>query len=108
MKCQSGVCSGAAPASISAAAISACLPWSVGRGCLVTEHPREVSPLSRRGDVVRGRTHPLSGPLQTGLGLFPHPFPAASSASFAVRFALGEDNGVDSFLFWITRDLGRA
>jgi hypothetical protein len=25
----------------------------------VTEHPREVSPLSRRGDVVRGRTHPL-------------------------------------------------
>src|SRR5262249_37673491 len=34
---------------ISAADISACLPGSVGRGSLVTEHPREVSPLSRRG-----------------------------------------------------------
>src|SRR5262249_51677457 len=49
MECQSGVRSGAAPAGISAADISACLPWSVGRGSLVTEHPREVSPLSRRG-----------------------------------------------------------
>src|SRR6516162_3298453 len=29
-------------------------------------------------------THPLSDPLQTGLGFLPHPFPAASSASFAV------------------------
>src|SRR4051812_48901366 len=58
MECQSGVRSGAAPADISAADISACLPWSVGRGSLVTEHPREVSPLSRRGDVVRGRIHP--------------------------------------------------
>jgi hypothetical protein len=46
---------GAAPASISAADISACLPLSVGRGSLVTEDPREVSPLSRRGDVVLHR-----------------------------------------------------
>ena len=43
---------GAAPASIAAADISACLPKSVGRGSLVTEDPREVSPLSRQGDVV--------------------------------------------------------
>ena len=49
---QSGARPGAAPASISAAAITACLPESVGRGSLVTEDPREVSPLSRRGDVV--------------------------------------------------------
>src|SRR5262252_6558086 len=46
---------GAAPASISAADISACLPESVGRGSLVTEDPREVSPLSRQGDVVLHR-----------------------------------------------------
>src|SRR5271157_6043495 len=49
MECQSGVRSGAAPASISAADISACLPESVGQGSLVTEHLREVGPLSRRG-----------------------------------------------------------
>src|SRR6516165_5518069 len=55
MECQSGTRLGAAPASISAADMSARLPESVGRGPLVTEHPREVSPLSRRGDVVRGR-----------------------------------------------------
>src|SRR5882672_6243250 len=59
MECQSGARSGAAPASISAADISACLPESVGRGSLVTEHPREVSPLSRRGDVVRGGDSPF-------------------------------------------------
>src|SRR6516165_4782267 len=51
-ECQPGVRLGAAPASISAADISACLPESVSRGSLVTEHLREVSPLSRRGDVV--------------------------------------------------------
>src|SRR5208337_4836804 len=47
MECQSGARSGAAPAGISAADISACLPGSVGQGSLVTEHLREVSSLSR-------------------------------------------------------------
>src|SRR5271157_1340254 len=47
MECQSGARSGAALAGISAANISACLPESVGQGSLVTEHLREVSPLSR-------------------------------------------------------------
>jgi hypothetical protein len=42
MECQSGIRSGAAPASISAADISACLPESVGQGSFVTEHLREV------------------------------------------------------------------
>src|SRR4051794_32050864 len=55
MECQSGARLGAAPAGISAADISACLPESVGRGPLVTEDPREVSPLSRRGDLVLHR-----------------------------------------------------
>src|SRR4051812_37254014 len=94
MECQSGVRSGAAPAGISAADISACLPLSVGQGSLVTEHPRDVSPLSRRGDVVRGRTHPLSGRLPIGIGFFPHPSAAASSAFFAVRLPSRGDNGV--------------
>src|ERR1700733_14219269 len=97
MKCQWGVPSGAAPAGIFAADISACLPESVGRGPLVTEHPREVSPLSRRGDVVRGRTHPLSDPLQAGLRFLPHPFPAASSASLAVGLPSRGGDGVTSF-----------
>src|SRR5262249_6273053 len=84
MECQSGVRSGAAPASISAADISACLPGSVSRGPLVTEHPREVSPRSRRGDVVRGRIHPRSDRLPSGVRFLPHPSSAAPSASFAV------------------------
>src|SRR5436305_673713 len=48
MECQSVATSGAAPAGISAADISACLPVSVGRGSLVTEDQREVCPLSGR------------------------------------------------------------
>ena len=88
---------GAAPASISAADISACLPLSVGRGSLVTEDPREVSPLSRRGDVVRGRTHPLSDPLQVGLRFLPHPSSAAPSAILAESLPLRGGNGVTSF-----------
>src|SRR5262249_5853866 len=106
MECQSGVWSGAAPAGISAAVISACLPFTVGQGPLVMEHPRDVSSLSRRGDLVRGGTHPLSDRLPIGVGLFPHPSSAVSSASFAVRLPRGGDNGVTSFIFWInTRDL---
>src|SRR5262249_59049173 len=66
-ECQSGERPGAAPASISVADISACLPESVGRGPLVTGDPREVSPLSRRGDVVlhrqAGRQFLLGRPL---------------------------------------------
>src|SRR4051794_4671964 len=48
MECQSVARSGAAPAGISAADISACLPLSVDRGSLVTEDQREVCALSGR------------------------------------------------------------
>src|SRR5271165_381028 len=48
MECQSGARLGAAPAGISAADISACLPESVGQGSLVTEDQREVCPFSGR------------------------------------------------------------
>src|SRR3954449_10241699 len=108
MECQSGVPPGAAPAGISAADISACLPESVGRGSLVTEHPREVSPLSRRGNVVRGRTHPLSGRLPAGVRFLPHPFPAVSSAPFAVGLPSRGGDGVTSFISSITPGEGRA
>ena len=54
------------------------------------------------------RTHPLSDPLQTGIRFLPHPSAAASSAFFAVRLPSRGDNGVTSFIFWITRELGRA
>src|SRR5262249_5625788 len=82
-------------------------PESVGRGSLVTEHPREVSPLSRRGDVVRGRTHPLSGRLPAGVRFLPHPFPAASSAPFAVGLPSRGGDGVTSFISSITPGEGR-
>ena len=69
-ECQSGARPGAAPASISAADISACPPESVSRGSLVTEDLREVSPLSRQGDVVLyrqiGRQLRLGRPLFVG------------------------------------------
>src|SRR5207249_11679513 len=52
MECQPGPRSGAAPASVAAADISALLPQSVGQGSLVTEDQREVCRLSPRGDVA--------------------------------------------------------
>src|SRR5262249_40269618 len=56
MACQPGTRSGAAPASVAAADISASLPESVGQGSLVTKDQREVSRLSPRGDVARRRS----------------------------------------------------
>src|SRR5262249_59709109 len=52
MECQPGTRSGAAPASVAAADMSALLPWSVGQGSLVTEDQREVCRLSPWGDVA--------------------------------------------------------
>ena len=65
------------------------------------EHLREVSPLSRRGDVVRGRTHPLSDPLQSGIRFHPHPFSVVPLASFAGSLPSRGDSGVTSFTFSI-------
>src|SRR6516165_12273827 len=68
MECQSGARSGAAPAGISAADISAGLPESVGRGSLVMEDQREVCPLSGRvispggSTLIRSITDRLSLP----------------------------------------------
>ena len=74
---------------------------SVGQGSLVTEHLREVSPLSRWGNVVRGRTHPRSDPLQSVVRFLPHPFPAVPLASFAGSLPSRGDSGVTSFTFSI-------
>jgi hypothetical protein len=93
MECQPGTTSGAAPASVAAADISALLPESVGQGSLVTEDQREVSRLAPRDDVA-GKAQPLSGPLQAGVRLLPPPLPAASSASLTGRFpVLGSVRG---------------
>src|SRR6516162_1771948 len=55
MACQPGTRSGAAPASVAAADMSALLPESVGQGSLVTEDQREVCRLSPWGDIAARR-----------------------------------------------------
>src|SRR5262249_33936292 len=94
MECQSGVRSGGAPAGISAAVISACLPGSVGRGSLVTEHPRDVSPLSRRGGLARGglTLDPIDYRSALACSLIPPPLPHQRSLQFA--FPEGETTGL--------------
>src|SRR5262249_5632623 len=108
MECQSDARSGAAPADISVADISACLPQSVGQGSLVTEHLREVSPLSPCGDVVRG-----------GLTRYPFDYRAALASSLILlplphqlslqsAFPRGETTGLLRSPSRSTRGLGRA
>ena len=101
-ECRSGERPGAAPASISAADISACLPESVGRGSLVMEDPREVSPLSRRGDVIRGglTLYPIHYSSALAFSLIPSPLP--HQLPLQVTFPCGRGNGVTSFIFSIT------
>src|SRR6266446_7994869 len=84
MACQPRGTSGAAPASVAAADISACLPESVGQGSLVTKDQREVCRLSPWGDVAAA-AQPLSALLPSGLRLLPPPLPAVPSAYLAVR-----------------------
>ena len=93
-ECQSGARPGAAPASISAADISACLPESVGRGSLVMEDPREVSPLSRRGDVIRGglTLYPIHYSSALASSLIPSPLPHRPPLRSA--FPCGETTGL--------------
>src|SRR5438105_4755254 len=52
MECQSSATSGAAPASVAAADISALLLESVGQDSLVMKDQREVCRLSPRGDLA--------------------------------------------------------
>ena len=85
MECQS-VASGAAPAGVAAADISACLPQSVGQGSLVTEDQREVSPLSGRV-MSPGDSTPIR-PITDRLSLAPSSFTRRPSAPLAGRFPL--------------------
>src|SRR5262249_55435879 len=48
---------------------------------------------SLSADPSPWRAHPLSDPLQSGIGFLPHPSPAASSASFAVGLPSRGGNG---------------
>src|SRR5579871_1670116 len=57
---------------------------------LVREDPSEVCSLSRRGMF-----HPVSAPLQPGIGLLRRPLPASLSAFLAVGFPLSRrDTGL--------------
>src|SRR3982750_1047106 len=53
-------------------------------------------------------TRPRSDPLQTGVRFLPHPFPAASSAPFAVGLPSRGGDGVTSFISSIAPGSGRA
>src|SRR5262245_16312881 len=90
MAFQSSARSGTAPAGVAAADISALPPGLVGQ---------VLSGRTTRGQSARFRvrgcrpwegTRPLSPPLQGGLRLLPHPFPAAPSARLTVCFPLWE------------------
>src|SRR5712692_9923777 len=94
MECQPGTTSGAAPASVAAADISALLPKSVGQGSLVTKDQREVCPVSR-GVMLPWRTQPLSARLQGGVRVLPPPLPAAPwVAPSRTTVPLREDYGL--------------
>src|SRR5262249_58465781 len=96
MECQPGTRSGAAPASVAAADISALPPESVGQGSLVTEDPREVSRLSPRGDVARGR-NPYPRYYNTAFACSLLPYPPSHRLLFPVAFPDGETTGLPRF-----------
>jgi len=92
MACQVVVSPGAAPASVAAADMSACLPKSVSRSSLVTEDLREVSPWARGRVMSLGNSTQLN-PCPSGyrtafacsLILYP------PSPGLALRFAVPRD-----------------
>src|SRR5947207_8943693 len=64
---------------------------------LVMKDPMEVCPLSREGMVLLF-AHPLSVPLQSGVGFFHHPLPAPPSKSLAKLLPpLGRRTGLPRF-----------
>jgi hypothetical protein len=97
MECQPGTRSGAAPASVAAADISALLPGSVGQGSLVTEDQREVCRLSPRDDVaVRLNPYPAHyrPAFACSLLLYPPPLGLASRFAFPAGRPAGETTGL--------------
>src|SRR5262249_1453955 len=84
MECQPGTRSGAAPASVAAADMSASLPLSVGRGSLVTEDQWEVCRHSPRGDVAL-RLDPYPTHYRPAFACPLPPYPP--SRRLALRFA---------------------
>src|SRR6266436_280105 len=96
MECQPGTASGAAPASVAAADISACLPESVGQGSLVTKDQREVCRLSPWDDVAV-RLNPYPPHYRTAFAcsllLYPPAHPLLSRDSFPCR----GDDGLTTF-----------
>src|SRR5438067_4977694 len=85
MACQPGTRSGAAPASVAAADISALLPKSVGQGSLVTEDQREVCRLSPRSDVAAWlNSYPAHYRSAFACSLVPYPPPRGLPLRVAV------------------------
>src|SRR5262249_51401621 len=93
MECQPGTRSGAAPASVAAADISALPPASVGQGSLVTEDQREVSRLSPRGDVAGGR-NPYPCHYSAAFACSLLPYPPSHRLLLRVAFPDGETTGL--------------
>src|SRR5215510_12801039 len=89
MECQRGTRSGAAPASVAAADMSALLPRSVGQGSLVTEDQREVSRLSPWGDVARWR-NPYLAHYRPAFACSLLPYPPSHQLLLRVAFPKGE------------------
>src|SRR5262245_43128392 len=92
MECQPGTRSGAAPASVAAADMSALLPGSVGRGSLVTEDQREVCRLSPWGDVARG-LNPYPAHYRPAFACSLLPYPPSRRLTLRLAFPAGTSAG---------------
>src|SRR5439155_9534286 len=93
MACQPGSTSGAAPASVAAAVISACLPESVGQDFLVTKDQREVCRLSPRGNVARG-LNPYPPHYRAAFACSLLLYPPSCRLLLRVAFPCGETTGL--------------
>src|SRR3989440_8292116 len=94
MECQPGTRSGAAPASVAAADISALLPQSVGQGSLVTEDQREVCRLSPWDDVAGWRNpYPSHYRAAFACSLLPYPLPHRLLLRVAFPCGRGQNGG---------------
>src|SRR5439155_25599611 len=102
MLCQSSALWEAAPTELSESIVSVvsviiCLAsLIVLPNSLVMKDPMEICPLSREG-MLLFLAHPLSVPLQNGVGFFHHPLPVHPSESLASFLPGKEMYGLTTF-----------
>src|SRR6516164_713096 len=106
MECQPGTRSGAAPASVAAADISALLPESVGQGSLVTEDQREVCRLSP-GVMSPGGSTPIRS-ITGRPSLAPSSCTRRPIGFSCESLSLRGDDGLTTFRRGYAGGLGRA